>query len=91
MSLLQNSQDKRKSSFRASEARPGIQDFKRILDSRFRGNDAPTPSKISATFKYSFELQLQKGKRKWNFLLTRNPKPATRDLQQAGHAEERFL
>jgi len=30
---------KRKSSFRASEARPGIQDFQAILDSGFRKND----------------------------------------------------
>ncbi len=30
---------KRKSSFRASEARPGIQDFQTILDSGFRRND----------------------------------------------------
>ena len=30
---------KRKSSFRASEARPGIQDFRAILDSGFRRND----------------------------------------------------
>ena len=28
-----------KSSFRASEARPGIQDFQAILDSGFRRND----------------------------------------------------
>jgi hypothetical protein len=30
----------KKSSFRASEARPGIQDFLSILDSGFRRNDA---------------------------------------------------
>ena len=37
--LLQNYESSRKSSFRASEARPGIQDFKSILDSGFRRND----------------------------------------------------
>ena len=31
-----------KSSFRASEARPGIQDFQAILDSGFRRNDEIT-------------------------------------------------
>jgi len=39
MSLLQNSDIKMESSFRASGARPGIQDFKWILDSGFRRND----------------------------------------------------
>jgi len=37
--LLQNSRPRRKSSFRAREARPGIQVSQAILDSRFRGND----------------------------------------------------
>jgi hypothetical protein len=32
-------ENKGKSSFRASEARPGIQDFQAILDSGFRRND----------------------------------------------------
>jgi hypothetical protein len=37
--FLQNFRDMGKLSFRASEARPGIQDIKRILDSGFRRND----------------------------------------------------
>jgi len=39
MSLLQNAKNKTRSSFRASEARPGIQNFQVILDSGFRRND----------------------------------------------------
>jgi hypothetical protein len=36
---LQNLESKAKGSFRASEARPGIQDFQAVLDSGFRRDD----------------------------------------------------
>jgi hypothetical protein len=36
---LQNLESKGNWSFRASEARPGIQDFQAVLDSGFRRND----------------------------------------------------
>jgi hypothetical protein len=36
---LQNLESKAKGSFRASEARPGIQDYQAVLDSSFRRND----------------------------------------------------
>jgi len=43
-------------SFRASEARPGIQDFQRILDSGFRRNDKISDSRGSLIYLMIFFL-----------------------------------